>query len=308
MPRGTRSPPTESANGRIAARPTGSPFGGIAASTPQSLFSGPPDPRLSSLRRASGPGSTVKIGGQAYREIDNGRASVLAPIGDPLVSPGELAQRRQAISRALYTAGNPFAGVAGGIAALANASPHNRDRALVAGGVVDTLLLGAAPRMFGGRSTPPPRSQLVAPGLQKKVWLRELNRDGQSRGASAWITADMLGTGTKAKQSLKPPGWQGNGRDFNEARGHLVARNHGGTGKDMRNIATITQNMTNSSHMQRFDNAVTRRVRAGEVVETSATPFYSGPGKAPSSILMTAHGSRGAPTAVLIGNPAGRRR
>jgi hypothetical protein len=60
--------------------------------------------------------------------------------------------------------------------------------------------------------------------------------------------------------------------------------------------------------MQTFENGVARRVRSGEVVEYSAKPLYSRGVLPPSAILLTAHGSRDAPSARIINNPAGRRK
>jgi hypothetical protein len=76
----------------------------------------------------------------------------------------------------------------------------------------------------------------------------------------------------------------------------------------MRNLVTLTHKGANTPQMQGFERGVARRVRGGEVVEYSATPMYRDGVLPPSAILMTAHGSRGAPSARIINNPAGRRR
>lgn len=76
----------------------------------------------------------------------------------------------------------------------------------------------------------------------------------------------------------------------------------------MRNIVTQTQNGSNTPQMRGFENAVAGRVRAGEVVEYFSKPVYGQKALPPSAILLTAYGSRGAPAARLIPNPAGRRR
>jgi hypothetical protein len=60
--------------------------------------------------------------------------------------------------------------------------------------------------------------------------------------------------------------------------------------------------------MREFERTVAQRVRDGEVIEYSATPLYSDGVLPPRSILLTAIGSRGAPIARLIQNPAGRPR
>jgi hypothetical protein len=76
----------------------------------------------------------------------------------------------------------------------------------------------------------------------------------------------------------------------------------------MRNFVTQTQQGSNTPQMRDFEGGVARRVRAGEVVEYSAAPLYAPGVLPPSAILLTAHGSRGAPSAQLIPNPAGRRK
>ena len=68
-----------------------------------------------------------------------------------------------AIDRAFFMANNPLAGAAYGVASLANASPGARDAALAAGGTLDAVMQGAAPRgaPIRGRPSPPrprPRS------------------------------------------------------------------------------------------------------------------------------------------------------
>jgi hypothetical protein len=81
-----------------------------AASSPNSLgsVSFSPSARLAGIRSGSPRLSpTVTIGGQTYREVDNGRANVLVPVDDPLVSPAERAERRRAIEQAFFMAGQP---------------------------------------------------------------------------------------------------------------------------------------------------------------------------------------------------------
>jgi hypothetical protein len=119
----------------------------------------------------------------------------------------------------------------------------------------------------------------------------------------------MLGTGAAVNPRLRPPGWQGNGRHFNEARGHLLARSLGGAGGlEGRNFVTLTQKGANTPQMRDFERNVAQRVRAGEVVEYSVTPLYDHGALPPSAVLTTAYGSRRAPSARLIRNPAGRRK
>jgi hypothetical protein len=206
-------------------------------------------------------------------------------------------------------ADHPLAGAAYGVAALFGASPDARDIALAAGSVADTLMQGAAPLGAPVRGRPaPPQQQPAAKPFDATVRLRELNSAEQAMGANVMVTKPMLGTGTPVPRRIKPPGWQGNGRTYNEARGHLQAKQLGGMGEDRRNSVTLTQNPTNSSHMVRFENQVARMARAGEVVDYSVTPLYGEEAFPPAWVLMMRNGSRSGPAAQLIQNPAGRLR
>ena len=69
--------------------------------------------------------------------------------------------------------------------------------------------------------------------------LGELDALGRTTGASATITRNMLNTGTSASRSITPAGYQAGA---GQARGHLIARLLGGSGRDARNLATIYQN------------------------------------------------------------------
>jgi hypothetical protein len=118
----------------------------------------------------------------------------------------------------------------------------------------------------------------------------------------------MLRTGTRPDPSLAPPGWQGRGDKFNEARGHLLGWQLGGFADEPKHVVTLTQTPANSPHMRDFENAVARRVREGEVIEYLAKPLYSAGILPPAMMLLTAHGSRGAPIARVVQNPAGWRK
>ena len=180
----------------------------------------------------------------------------------------------------------------------------------MAGGFADMAMLGVAP--FGAqraRQMTPPRSEPDPEGFQRpNIRYGNLNGIGQASGVTATLTEPMLGTGTKANWRRTPPGWQGNGREYNEARGHLLAKRLGGSGGDVRNLVTLTHRGANTPQMQGFENNVARRVAGGEVVEYSATPMYDNGALPPSSVLVTAYGSRGMPSARFIPNPAGRPR
>lgn len=264
--------------------------------------------RLKRQRAEAARAGTVTIGSQVYREIDNGRANVLVPAVNPYVSPAELADRRRVASQALSMAEQPLAGVAYGLATLAQASPQVRDGLMAFGSVADSALQGFVPRGVSSRKpTTPPRRDLLSPTLQRDSHrLGGLSTQGQASRSDATLTASLLGTGSKAKRA-PPPGWRGNGRTYNEARAHLVAASLGGSG-GAQNIVTMTHNGVNNGLMSRFEGGVRDRVRTGEVIEYSAVPLYGKGALPPSAVLLTAFGSRQQPIAKVIMNPAGRPR
>lgn len=263
---------------------------------------------LDALRRAPRLSPTMTIGDQTYREVDNGRAGVLVPAEDALYTPAELAALRQGFERASYQAGHTFGTVASGAATLAGAPQPVRDGLLLAGGLADDTISGVASRRSPGRRpTTTPGGQVAPPTLARpNIRYRERNTKGQATGVTATVTAPMIGAGTRARRN--PPGWQGDGRRHNEARAHLLAELLGGSGTDLRNLVTLTHVGANTPQMRGFEVEAAHRARAGEVLEYTSTPLYNEGVLAPSAILLTTQGSREAPTARIIQNPAGRRR
>ncbi len=66
----------------------------------------------------------------------------------------------------------------------------------------------------------------------KNVIFGELDNLGRPTGVTATITQDMIGTGSKASQSIKPPGFLGGGPGSpGHARGHLLGNQLGGIWK-----------------------------------------------------------------------------
>lgn len=251
----------------------------------------------------------MMIGGQLYRAVDDGRGNVLVPIHDPRKA-SELGQRREGYNRALAMTKSPLGAGAYGVASALGASPRTQDRALAIGQVADAVLSQATPRgTFGFSRARPPKKALEGPSLERESFrLGELTPTGQATYMSMTASKPMLEGGTRADRKLHPPGWLGHGRKFNQGRGHLRAKQLGGTGEDMRNIVTLTQNPTNSSTMKRFENQVARKVRSGEIVEYFVRPLYNSPHSAPSAILMMEQGSRGTGSATIIQNPTGSKR
>lgn len=264
-------------------------------------------PRYDFLLQEPSLSSTVTIGGRTYKGYDNGKANTLVPVDT--LSPAQRAARQRDHERLALMTNHPLAGASYGLASLLGASSPTRDRALAAGVAANTAVLGGQGRAPSAARLPAPRARVAPPTLERPSFrLGRLNEDGQASGATATLTAPLLGTGTRSDRRLTPPGWQGHGTRFNEARGHLIARMLGGTGRDMRNLVTLTQHGANTPQMQRFEEPVARRVRAGEVIEYTSTPLYRPGVLPPSAVLLTAQGARAEPVARLILNPAGRRR
>jgi hypothetical protein len=251
--------------------------------------------------QGSRPLETVTINGKTYTEgDDDGRNNLVE------VAPSALSSEEQRRFAARYDAmlGSPVGAGLYGIAAIAGASPRSRDLALAAGTITDGVMMGVAPRgAVPVQLEPLPRQQPVAPNRQPALRYGEANADGQASYGYGWLTEPMLGTGQDTYKRLQPPGWRGHGTRYREARGHLIARSLGGEADDLRKIVTLTQNGPNNPQMSSFEGRIAKRVRNGEVIAYSSIPLYDPEALRPSSVLVTAVGSQGRPTARLIPNP-----
>jgi RHS repeat-associated protein len=126
---------------------------------------------------------------------------------------------------------------------------------------------------------------------------------GRPTGVQATITQDMLGTGSRASQSITPPGYV---PDEGLARGHLLGAQLGGSGSDARNLVTIQQNPVNSPIMRGYENQVRSAVESGETIQYSVFPNYNGANSIPCGITICGQGSNGFSLGVTILNPPGR--
>jgi hypothetical protein len=85
---------------------------------------------------------------------------------------------------------------------------------------------------------------------------RSLDHMGRPTGAFGRITPDMLtphGPGTKASRRIQPPGYVS---ERGLARGHLIARQLGGSGRKRQNLVTLLQNPVNSPFMSGFEDMI----------------------------------------------------
>lgn len=126
-----------------------------------------------------------------------------------------------------------------------------------------------------------------------------LDELGRPTGINATLTPEMIGTGTRASQSITPPGYV---VDADYARGHLLGRQLGGSGTEARNLVTIFQNPANHPAMSSIEGQVRVAVEAGQTVNYSAVPVYQGVNAIPSGITIIGQGSGGFSTAVTILN------
>jgi len=128
----------------------------------------------------------------------------------------------------------------------------------------------------------------------------ELDALGCPRGIQARITPEMIDTGTSASSSIFPPGF--GGEQAGHARAHLLAKQLGGSGNDLRNLVTLLQNPVNSPVMRGFENQVRVAVEAGEIVSYKVKPIYETVDRIPAGITIQATGDKGFKLFVSIPN------
>ena len=119
----------------------------------------------------------------------------------------------------------------------------------------------------------------------------ELDHLGRPTGVMVDINRNMIGTGTHASQSIRPPAFGGG--VSNHARGHLWGRQLGGPGDDARNLVTLFQNQVNSPVMSTFEGHVRAAIEAGESVRYWAVPIYRGDDLMPIAVTLRARGTAG---------------
>ncbi|GIZ97417.1 MULTISPECIES: DNA/RNA non-specific endonuclease [Tsukamurella] len=110
-------------------------------------------------------------------------------------------------------------------------------------------------------------------------------------GIQASITKDMLGQGSKAAGNIAPPGWNPlmAWPGGNLQRGHALANILGGTGRDARNLFTVTK--TANDAMQKIEAEVRRAVELGKVIEYTVKPVYgNGISAPPTKLVISAMG------------------
>nr|WP_281167514.1 polymorphic toxin-type HINT domain-containing protein [Actinopolyspora mortivallis] len=115
----------------------------------------------------------------------------------------------------------------------------------------------------------------------------ELDDQGRATGMTAKVTKSMINTGSRARKT--PVGFVSGKSPYGHARGHLLAKVLGGSGKDLRNLTTIYHDPVNFPRMFDQERKVIRAVERGDgPVRYNVTPKYSGRNNLPDSIRMEA--------------------
>ena len=132
------------------------------------------------------------------------------------------------------------------------------------------------------------------------IIMGNLDSLGRPTGVVAHIDKNMINTGSKPKSTIRPPGFKGG--KFNHARGHLLANQLGGSGKDKRNLVTLYQNPVNSPKMRDFENELAKTIKGGEAINYIVVPKYKGNSEKPFAITLIAVGNKGLKKGVTILN------
>ncbi|MEU2263648.1 LamG-like jellyroll fold domain-containing protein [Streptomyces sp. NPDC019645] len=112
----------------------------------------------------------------------------------------------------------------------------------------------------------------------------------------------IVGTHTEYPTNWEhiPPGYGGNNKGHH--RGHLLARQLGGDGTDLRNLVPLYKKV-NTPRMSRHENELARRVQEdGETIFYQVTPHYEGNSQIPDYLELKWFGSIEGPGGVRIDN------
>ncbi len=169
--------------------------------------------------------------------------------------------------------------------------------------VVNTSTNKFGNQSSGGKISQNSSNETINKKNESAISYGELDSLGRPTGAQATLTKDMIGSGSAASSNIIPPGFAGGGKGgAGHARGHLIGKQLGGSGKDPRNLVTLYQNPVNTPVMRDFETSVRKTVESGQTVNYSATPIYQGSNLIPSGVTLKAVGSDGFRLDVTILN------
>lgn len=125
----------------------------------------------------------------------------------------------------------------------------------------------------------------------KKGWIDYFPLDDHKRptGAQALLTKEMINTGTSANREIRPPGFI-SGPKYDHSRGHLIAKQFGGSGDEPKNLVTLYQTPVNDPYMNFYELKIRQALNNGERIRYRVTPIYDGSEEIPASVILEARG------------------
>ncbi|MBO0431645.1 DNA/RNA non-specific endonuclease [Enterococcus sp. DIV0660C] len=122
-------------------------------------------------------------------------------------------------------------------------------------------------------------------------WITYHSLDHLNRptGADALIKKKMINTGTSANREIRPPGFV-SGPKYDHSRGHLIAKQFGGSGDEKKNLVTLYQFPVNDPYMNYYELEIRQALNKGETVRYRVTPNYTKNELIPESITLEAQG------------------
>lgn len=100
------------------------------------------------------------------------------------------------------------------------------------------------------------------------IHYESLDQFDRPQGAWALLKKAMINLGTSANSDIRPIGFVTGKAPYYHSRGHLIGRQLGGSGDEIKNLATLYQNPVNTPYMTTYEN----QVRAA--MENNETLFY----------------------------------
>lgn len=108
-------------------------------------------------------------------------------------------------------------------------------------------------------------------------------------GADALLKKAMINTGTGANRKIRPPGFI-SGPKYDHSRGHLIAKQLGGSGDEPKNLVTLYQYPVNDPYMNYYELKIRHALNKGETIRYRVVPQYSGQELIPETIILEARG------------------
>ena len=102
-----------------------------------------------------------------------------------------------------------------------------------------------------------------------------------------------------SRATYKPPGYDSS---KGHAKGHLLGKQFGGSGKRPENIVTLIHDPVNTPKMRDEENKIKSAVDNGEIIHYRITPIYSGNQLIPIAVSLVATGDNSFSISITIEN------